>query len=425
MRVIWSTLLVAISYGVGAQHVAGNDLPPLPSPDELPAQEELPDPFTFFDGRKVETREQWYAERRPELKRLFQHYVYGYQPPRPAVASDVTSTVADVFDGKATLKQVTLSFPELPADAPKIRLAVFLPNDRSEPAPIFLAINKCGNHTVAPVEALLVPDGFVHSQCEEPLEEQRGTDTDFWEIEYLINRGYAFATFHESDVDPDKDDFTDGIHPYFEDVVGPQETRWGIISAWAWGLSRCIDYLAADPDVDRERIAVTGHSRRGKTALFAAAMDERIALVVPHQSGTGGMALSRNNDQETVERINRVFPHWFNDTFPKFNDREAHLPVDQHLLVALVAPRPLFDGAGLQDTWANYESALHNLRAASSVYKFLGEKGIVGEGVLTDEAEINPETADKLLQFRLDTKHTLNRDYWRAILDFADMHFGR
>ena len=424
MRVLWSLLLVGVSYGIGAQQFTDNNQPPLPNPDELPGHAELPDPFTFFDGRKVETPEQWYAERRPELKRLFQHYVYGYQPPRPAVESDVTATVPDVFGGKATLKQVTLSFPELPAEAPKIRLALFVPNDRNQAAPVFLTINKCGNHTVAPVEALLVPDGYVHEQCPDPIEDQRGMDTDFWEVEYLIDRGYAFATFHESDIDPDKDDFTDGIHPYFEDAVGPQETRWGTISAWAWGISRCVDYLAADPDINREQIAVTGHSRRGKTALFAAAMDERIALVVPHQSGTGGMALSRENDQERVERINRVFPHWFNDTFPKFNDREEHLPVDQHLLVALVAPRPVFDGAGLQDTWANYESALRNLRAASPVYEFLGETGIVGEGMLADDAEVTPETAGNLLQFRLDTKHTLNRDYWRAILDFADLHFG-
>ncbi|HEX6985142.1 MAG TPA: acetylxylan esterase, partial [Planctomycetaceae bacterium] len=226
-------------------------------------------------------------------------------------------------------------------------------------------------------------------------------------------------------IDPDKHDFTDGLHACldYEDV--PERSRPGTIAAWAWGLHRAVDYLTTDPDVDPQRICLTGHSRRGKTALFAAAMDERVALVVPHQSGTGGMALSRNNDQETVERINRVFPHWFADEFTSFDGREDRLPVDQHLLTALVAPRPLLETAGLEDVWANYESALRNLRAADPVYELLGKRGLVGDGVLTGDDEMTRDNTGELLQYRLDTKHEFNRDYWRGILDFADLHLGR
>jgi (4-O-methyl)-D-glucuronate---lignin esterase len=240
----------------------------------------------------------------------------------------------------------------------------------------------------------------------------------------LIDRGYAFATYHNADMDPDVHDFTDGIHPYYADLPWPKETHWGTIAAWAWGLQRCVDYLVTEEALDSEGICVTGHSRRGKTALLAGAMDERIALVVPLQSGTGGCALSRNNDQETVERINRVFPHWFNDTFTEFNDNEAQLPIDQHLLMALVVPRPLLDIGGLQDTWANYESALLALKAADPVWKFLGASGMNGTGVIQGEDPIGGPNFGTILQYRRDTPHRIDKGYWRAILDFADLRLG-
>ncbi len=179
-----------------------------------------------------------------------------------------------------------------------------------------------------------------------------------WSVEYAIDRGYAIATFYDGDIDPDKNDPADGVQPHFRK---PNESRvddeWGTIRAWAWGLSRVVDYLLTRSDIDANRICATGHSRLGKTALVAAAFDERIALVAPHQSGTGGCALSRDNDQETVERINRVFPHWFDDVFKKFVHREDRLPIDQHLLMCLVAPRPIFDTEGLQDKWSNSGNA--------------------------------------------------------------------
>lgn len=395
-----------------------------PEAEALPEIAGLPDPFLMMDGRRVTTPEQWYTERQPELKRLFQHYMYGYTPEAPEIEAKVTQYDDGFMGGAAVMKQVEIKLGREDT-APVIHLALFLPS-RGKPVPrIFLAINRCGNHRVHPFPGIAIQEGaYRPKECEGDQETTRGAEADFWCIEYLIQRGYGFATFQDSDIDPDKDDFTDGVHAYFKNVPGPQESQWGTIAAWAWGISRSIDYLAADKDVDAKRICVTGHSRRGKTALLAAAMDERIALVVPHQSGTGGMALGRGNDQETVERINRVFPHWFNDTFAKFNDNESRLPIDQHLLVALVAPRPLLDTAGLQDTWANYESGLRNLKAADAVYKFLGAKGLVGEGVLTN-AQITRENSGSILQYRLDTKHTMNQDYWKAILDFADIQLPK
>lgn len=399
----------------------------LPSIEALSEIQELPDPFVMMDGTRITSASEWNEKRRPELKRLFQHYMYGYAPAPVPIRSANESAETNILGGRGVLRQVVISYPTLPPHAPRIHLAVFLPRGAKGPVPVFIAMNKCGNQTVLDEPAILIdPTAYVHDSCPGPPDSIRGKDKDFWCIPYLIERGYAFATFHESNIDPDKDDFTDGIHPFFPDLKCPDESKWGTIAAWAWGIQRCVDYLADAPGIDKSRICVTGHSRRGKTALYAAAMDERIALVVPHQSGTGGAALSRDNDQETVERINRVFPHWFNDMYPKFgNGNEPKLPFDQHLLMALVAPRPLLDTMGLQDEWANYDSSLRAIRAAAPVWTFLGAKGLVGEGVLTDPEEVTKDNAGTLLQYRRDTKHTMDQGYWKAILDFADIQFEK
>lgn len=399
-----------------------DEFPPV---EQLPEQTELPDPFTIRDGTPVKTPEDWYQKRRPELKELFQHYMYGYAPAVPEMKFKEEAPQTEVLGGKATLKQIEISFPELSKTAPRIHLAVFTPTKSPTPSPLFLAVNKCGNHTVIPDESLvIIPRTNIHSYCLKPDGGARGARLDYWCLEYLIDQGYGFATFQVGDIDPDQHDFTDGIHPHFELKNVPESSRWGTIAAWAWGLQRCVDYLVTDDDIHPGCISVIGHSRRGKTALWAAAMDERIALAVPHQSGTGGMALSRNNNQETVKRINDHFPHWFNDEFTKFNDNEARIPFDQHLLMALVAPRPLLETSGKKDTWANYDSSLKGIQAADAVYKFLGEPGIKGKGMLQDGVPVTKENAGNLLQYRHDTKHVLTLEYWKAILEFADLQFA-
>ena len=386
-------------------------------PADLPDRPDLPDPLRFLDGTAVESAGDW-PRRRSEIESLFRHYVYGWAPPPPPVEAVETGRDETLLGGRACLKEIELRFAGLPAGAPRIRLAVFLP--RRRPAPVFLALNDVGNQVVVDHPAVSVSGAWVADRKKKNT--ARGAQADFWCLDYLVERGWGLATFHESDIDPDRDDFTDGIHPFFPDMPQAPETRWGTVAAWAWGLSRCVDYLAADPDVRADAIGVTGHSRRGKTALLAGACDERFAVVVPHQSGTGGCALSRDNDQETVERINRVFPHWFNGVFPRFGGAEALLPLDQHMLMALVAPRPLLDTAGLRDLWANYASAFRALGAADPVYRLLGAEGLVGGGQAAGDGPLGP--CGRLLQYRRDTDHTLERGYWRAILDFADRHLG-
>ncbi len=303
-----------------------------------------------------------------------------------------------------------------------MHIAIVRPAQAKGPVPVFWALNRCGN-----MEILTVHDvNWANPGCKG---KERGNNTNFWALETVIGRGYAFATCHVDDIDPDYENFDDGVHPlyvsWFEEQGIAPEHRWGTIGAWAWGMHRGVDLLSELPEIDSKRIAVIGHSRRGKTALLAAALDDRIALVVPHQSGTGGMALSRENNEETVTRINKVFPHWFCDQFNEFGGHEQKLPFDQHLLIALVAPRPLIETSGLQDTWANFISSWQTIQAASPAYQQYQVTGLKEQRPFTADDKINSETVGRLLQYRLDTKHVLNKDYWEGILDFADLHLGK
>jgi len=388
----------------------------LTRPSELPERSELPDPLVTFDGKRVGTAEEWRDVRRPELKQLFQHYVYGYLPSRSPISVDVENR-GEVVNGRGTLYEIAIAFGEFPSDAPTIDLLHVVPAG-ADTAPVFLAVNRRGNHAVATDDSITITDSGDRFGVD-----RRGSYRDGWCLDRLLDRGYGFATFHHADVDPDRDDFTEGIHPYCEECPGTAATRPGTLAAWAWGIHHAVTYLERADRVRDDAIAVTGHSRRGKAALLAGALDDRIDLVAPHQSGTGGGALSRDNSQETVAAINEAFPHWFNDLFPAFAGRPVRLPVDQHQLLALVAPRPLIDTEGARDYWANPGRAYDAVRAAAPVYDVLDSRGLVGDGLLYGDAEITPDTAGSLLQYRRETGHTLDSGYWSAILDFADVHF--
>jgi hypothetical protein len=428
-----ATLLAVACLAVEASVATCADFPPF---EQLPSHPALPDPLTMFDGSPVTTRDDWFHKRRPELQALFEFYEYGKAPPPPQnLAGTVRRHVPDYFAGKATLDEVRLTFG--PPGTPPIDLLLVVPNQRQTDrrqtgAPVFVALNFCGNHAVLNDPSIELPEPWMPDSCKGCVRHRatdagRGSQAANWAIENAINRGYAIATIYDGDIDPDKNDFTDGVHPHYfaPGQTKPGEHDWGTIRAWAWGLSRVVDYLETRSDIDHQRICATGHSRLGKTVIVAAAFDERIALAAPHQSGTGGCALSRDNDQETVERINRVFPHWFNDTFPKFAGHEDRLPVDQHLLMCLVAPRPIFDSEGDLDKWANGTSGLRALQAADKVYKFLGLRGLVGTGVVRDEEPLSGTNVGDLVQYHRNTKHELSKAYWSRLFDFADGYFAR
>jgi hypothetical protein len=399
--------------------MAATDFPPvaqlLPNPDP-------PDSLVMFNGEPVATRQEWFDQRRPELKALFQHYMYGWFPPPTEVRGTVTYRDTHFFGGNATLKLVSLKFG--PPEAPEIHLLMVSPNHRRGPSPVFLGMNFTGNHTLVtdtnvPLTTSWMPGRMPVVTNNHATEAGRGTETHVWELEQSIDRGYAVATYYCGDVEPDTTNAQDGVR---ETIRVPRSADdWGTLAAWAWGMQRAVDYLARDPDIDPQRIAVVGHSRFGKASILAAAFDERIALVIPLQAGCGGTAPSRGHVGESVKRINTSFPYWFCDVFKEFNDQPERLPFDQNCLIALCAPRPVLLGAAVEDTWANPVGAFEMLRAADKVYRFVGAEGFSA----TTMPATNTLVDSNLGYFIRPGKHSMTKEDWKYFLDFADKHQGK
>lgn len=420
--------LVAALCGAFPVAAAAPSIPmTFPEPSTLPAQAALPDPLVMFDGRRVTSKDQWLKERRPELKALFEHYMYGAIPPKPAhVRTKLIGEYHDFLAGKATLKLLTLETG--PTNAPRIDLMLVVPNERRRPAPVFLAMDFCGNHALTHDPRVPLARTWMGNSCKGCLNDRateaaRGSQAADWPLPEIVRRGYALAAFYSGDVDPDRKDVSEGLYAWLAggDPARNSPANRGTIAAWAWGFQRCVDYLVTEPSVDRHRIAALGHSRNGKTALLAAAYDERIAIAFPHQAGCGGSAPSRGKTGESVKAINDVFPHWFNAQFKLFNGATERLPFDQNCLVALCAPRPVLFSAAEGDQWANPAGQFQVLQAADPVYRFLGAKGLAAQ-------EIPPmgRLVDSPLgYYQRAGQHSMTADDWTVFMNFADAQWRK
>ena len=389
----------------------------------------LPEPLLFEQGGPLETKSAW-LERRAEIVELFEREVYGRAPGEaPAIRWTVLSEGA-ALGGSATRREVRI-FLVGDESGPKMDLLLYLPRAAAGPVPAFLGLNFGGNHTLAADREIRfsqqwLDDRAARGSTEElPAEsELRGRSASRWPLELIVSRGYALATVYCGDIDPDYDDgFQNGVHPAFyrDGQMAPDDDQWGAIGAWAWGLSRALDYLVETPDIDGERVAVIGHSRLGKTALWAGASDERFALVISNNSGCGGAALSRRRFGETVLAITTRFPHWFARNFSRYQDREHDLPVDQHMLLALVAPRPLYVASATQDRWADPRGEFLALLAAEPVYQLLGTDGLGASSMPAPDTPVGGTLGYHLR----DGRHDITEWDWQRYLDFADRHLGQ
>lgn len=394
----------------------------------------LPDPLVNHTGEKVDTPSKWKA-RRAELVKIFEDEVYGRTPDKKltGIRHVLVEGPAEALDGKATRKQVTIYFTGKD-DGPRMDLLMYTPKGKTG-TPTFLGYNFEGNHAVTTDPAVRLAHCWLHNKPKEGVtenkatEQSRGSEKSRWAISNIIARGYGVATICYCDVDPDfDDDFQNGVEPLFysngQKKPGPAE--WGSIGAWAWGLSRALDYLETDKDVDAKHVAVLGHSRLGKTSLWAGVQDERFAIVISNNSGCGGAALSKRWYGETVNRINNSFPHWFCDNFNKYNNNEAALPVDSHELIALIAPRPVYVSSAVEDRWADpygeYLAAAH----ADPVYKLLGSKGLGVDKVSFDPPPVEKPFLDGSIGYHLRTGVHDVTDYdWERFMDFADRHWKK
>ncbi|MFO0948337.1 MAG: acetylxylan esterase [Planctomycetota bacterium] len=373
----------------------------------------LPDPLHFETGTKVRDANEWRTRRRPELLELFQTQVYGRRPADPqSIEFELLESNPNALAGAATRKRIQIFFFGKEFPDVRMTLTLFVPNTANKPVPAFVGMHLFDSQADHPI-----PGKPLQEKVEKDLP---GAKT----LDVILARGYAIGTLDAKDFCPDDAKrFRDGVlsHLYPGRSGAPAAEEPGAIATWAWGLSRALDYLETDKDIDAKRVAVIGHSRMGKTALWAGAQDERFAMVISNNSGCGGAALSKRRFGETVARINRAFPHWFCANFSKYDNREEELPIDQHELIALSAPRPVYVASALEDRWADPKGEFLAALGADPVFEFLGVPGLG-----TKEMPPTGKSIGGNLGYHLRVgPHALSDYDWMMYLDFADRHLRK
>jgi hypothetical protein len=382
----------------------------------------LPDPLLMQNGERVRDAETWFKRRRPEILELFRSQVYGRSPERPTgMTFDLASIDRQALGGKAVRKEVAVSFSGKP-DGAKMNLLIYLPVAPKNRVPVFLGLNFTGNATVSGDPGIRLGEVWVRKEKRPAREESRGSEVSRWPVERILERGYGVATAYYFDIEPDFDGgIQQGVRPLFfkPGQTSPAADDWAAIGAWAWALSRAMDYLETDNDVDAKRVIVHGHSRLGKTSLWAGAQDTRFAMVISNDSGEGGAALSRRRFGETIADLNRSFPHWFCANYKQYSNREDDMPVDQHLLLSLIAPRPLYVASAAEDFWSDPRGEFLSLVAAGPVYELLGKQDL-GTNQMPG---INQPIQTTLAYHIRAGKHDITTYDWEQYLNFADRQF--
>lgn len=391
----------------------------------------LPEVLKSTGGGAVTTAREWAEQRRPEVLNLFQDHVYGRIQPKPDdLKFEVTATKADALGGKATRKFIHISLSNHP-HWKGMDVMLYVPNEAKGKAPVFAGLSFNGNHAVSIEKDVPINDRWMRPNAKNDkavkdnraTEESRGVESSRWPLEMIIGRGFAVATAYYGDIEPDHaDGWKEGVRA----ALSPEgastvwkDGEWGAIGAWSWGLSRILDYLETDKDVDATKAAVIGHSRLGKTSLWAGASDPRFAIVISNDSGEGGAALMRRNIGETTAIITKAFPHWFTPKYRSYAGNANASPVDQHMLIALMAPRPVYIASASEDNWADQKGEFLSGSHAAPVYALFGKKGL---GV-SEPPAIDQPVGDFIAYHNRTGKHDVTDYDWLQYLKFAARHW--
>lgn len=390
----------------------------------------LPELLVSESGEKISDSKEWMNIRRPEILKLFEENIYGEIPGELKISSwKILEQSKNALNGKAIRKQILLTFKNSNQQL-DVNLLIYLPKNKGK-APVFVGYNFFGNHTITADPMIIVPTSWSRNSEElgvtnnKPTQKSRGGSASRWPVEKIIDAGYGLATLFYGDVDPDKFgkdgiDFSDGVHPllYENGQTHPAPDEWGAISAWAWGLGRAMDYFEQDKDIDEKRVIVMGHSRLGKTALWAGALDQRFAIVISNESGCGGAALSRRKYGERLGGMRSYFAHWLCGNCAKFDDHEENLPIDQHMLIALIAPRPVYIASALDDQWSDPKGEYLSGYYATPVYELFGKTGLISDNM----PEVNHPVMTAIGYHIRNGKHDVTDFDWEQYIKFADTY---
>ncbi len=397
-------------------------------PSSLP--QGLPDVLTTSTGVRITTPVQWKA-RKAELQRFFTEQMYGQAPPRSeSMRFVVVDNTKNALGGAATRKQVTILLNGK-SDGPQLHLLLYIPNRVVRP-PVFLGLNFWGNETVNADPGIILSSRWTEITTNHPTDPDtgaclknhratagcRGIAAEKWPLDDMLKRGYALATVFRADVDADHPgSYTDSLKAFYPELQGRGD-NFSTIGAWAWALSRVMDYLETDQGVDASRVAVFGWSRLGKAALWASATDPRFAMAISDDSGAGGAKLFRRDKGETIRDLNTHFPYWFCDNFKKYNGKDRDLPFDQHMVIAMIAPRPVYIASAIDDHWADPEGEFLSAVAVTPVYKLLGTDGLP----TMQWPAVNHPVMGQIGYHVRTGRHNITPYDWAQYLNFADMH---
>lgn len=390
-------------------------------------------PFTMLDplldarGHKVTSKAEWPA-RRAEIVAAFEQNVFGrvpdtakrFQPKFRILEPDTPA-----LDGLAIRRQVLVSLTDA-KDGPAMHLLLYLPAKHAGPVPVILGLSFQGNASVSSDPGIMLTPVWQAAKVKgDPpervtfLAEKRGAQAKEWQVEMVLRRGYGIATVYYGDIDPDfRNAESLGVRAVYRNAEG--EPAWGALSAWGWGASRALDYLVTDPAIKRDEIAITGHSRLGKAADWAAAQDVRFAALLSTESGKGGQSLYRHVFGETIQHLEHSFPFWFTPGYAQWAGHDREIPVDGNELIALIAPRPLYVASAHDDLFSDPRGEFLSAADVGRVYALFGEHGLETDVMPTVDQPIMHDVA-----YHVRTGvHDVTAFDWEQYLKFLDLRFG-